>query len=342
MKVAFIIYSNAVVSGKSNGVRSQAIKWKRILESKSSYNVDLIDNWGVYNWKDYKAIHIFGYDLSLLSFVSSIYKYNKNIYLSPIIDSTKPYWQYKLASFNGFKKFRLLSVNFVLKESMKYIKGVCSRSEHESGYFSNSLNISQTKIFQIPLSFGIDLPKNLEQILQNKEEFCLHVSSLYQDRKNVKKLINSAKKYGFNLKLVGNTGNLEQTQMIKGWIDGVQNIELLGYVSYKELIELYKKAKVFALPSTCEGVGIVALDAAIFGCNILMTNIPGPKEYYLKTNTLKIVNPLNVREIGDGISTLLKKNNTKELHNHIVKNYSSIKLLENLIKMYNTDGENFK
>ena len=82
MKIAFVIYSSAVISGKSNGIRSQAITWKKILEKNSDCKVDLVSNWEVYNWSEYKAIHIFGYDVSLLNFVSSLHKYNKNIYIS--------------------------------------------------------------------------------------------------------------------------------------------------------------------------------------------------------------------------------------------------------------------
>ena len=43
------------------------------------------------------------------------------------------------------------------------------------------------------------------------------------------------------------------------------NIEILGFVSDDELISLYNRAKVFALPSINEGVGLVALEAAVHG-----------------------------------------------------------------------------
>ena len=335
MKIAFIIYSGAVISGKSNGVRSQALTWKKILEEHTNCTVDLVSHWEVYKWSEYNAIHIFGYDTSLLGFVSSLHNFNKNIFLSPIIDSTQPYWKYSLASLNGFNKLRLLSINYVLKKSMKYIKGVCVRSEHESGYFSKSLKVPQNKIYNIPLSYGIKPPsEGVKEFLSKKEDFCLHISSLYQDRKNVKRLIEAAIKYKFNLKLVGSTGNTEQTKKVKSWIKNAPNIELLGFVEYEVLIDLYKKAKVFALPSTCEGVGIVALDAAVYGCNIAITNIPGPKEYYLDFNTVKIINPLDIDEIGCAIVSLLNTNNDEKLYNHIVEQYTAQQVSLNLLKMY--------
>jgi glycosyltransferase involved in cell wall biosynthesis len=84
-----------------------------------------------------------------------------------------------------------------------------------------------------------------------------------QPRKNVPRLIEAAKKYQFNLKLVGNKGNAESEKRIRALIGDSQNIEILGFISDEELSLLYDKAKVFALPSINEGVGLVALEAAM-------------------------------------------------------------------------------
>ena len=334
MKIAYIINSNTVISGKSNGIRSQALIWKEALEKEDNISVVLISNWGSYNWKSFDAIHIFGYDSSILNFVSSLYLKNKNIFLSPIIDSTKPYWQYKLASYNGLTKFRLLSSNYALKSVMKYIKGICVRTDHELGYFTKSLNVDARRIFKVTLSFSLPKPKKIDSFIENKEVYCLHVSSLYQDRKNVKALIDAAKKYEFNLKLVGSTGNKNEESKLLSWIGDTKNIELLGFVEYEELIDLYKKAKVFALPSKCEGVGIVALDAALYGCNIVLTNIAGPKEYYPNTSTLIAVNPNNLDQIGEGVDNMLTMKNTTELSDYILNNYSLDNSKLQLIHMY--------
>ena len=108
-------------------------------------------------------------------------------------------------------------------------------------------------------------------------------------------------------------------------------------MKYKVLLELYKKAKVFALPSTCEGVGIVALDAAIYGCNILLTDIPGPKEYYPEVNSFITVCPTNIDDIGNGVIKLLNTDNNKSLYNLISDNFSSDRVSLCLINMYSND-----
>lgn len=334
-KIAYILYQFGVLSGRSNGVRSQALSCSNILNTFGNECV-LINGWEHYDWKTFDAIHIYGYDIAIHTFVKMLHKKNSNIYISPIIDSTKPYDMYKWATFNGFEKLRLYSNNYALRQALQLVKGVCARSEHEAKYFNKSFGIDNKKIFTIPLSYSIQAPENIDDVLKSKEDFCFHLSSLYQERKNVIRLVEAAKKYGFKLVLGGSKGNDNDFFKIKQAIGNAKNINVLGYVSDDELINIYSKAKVFALPSTNEGVGIVALDAAVYGCNIAMTNISGPKEYYPNCETVEIVNPYDIDDIGQKIVKLLKVDNTDVIYNHMISKYSEVKTYENLTNIYKT------
>ena len=163
---------------------------------------------------------------------------------------------------------------------------------------------------------------------------CLHISSIYQPRKNVIRLVDAAKKYGFNLILAGNTGSDEQFRPIKDAIGNASNIEVLGFVSEKEKLELYQKAKVFALPSIQEGVGIVALDAAVLGCEIAITDIGGPKEYYY--GKCAEVAPYDVDSIGQGITSLLngEKQYQPSLSKELIAKYSPGAMANKLVNVY--------
>lgn len=333
-RIAYIIYQNAIISGKSNGVRSQALTWCNMLNSFGMECV-LINNWEDYEWNSFSAIHIFGYDTAIYSFVSALSKKNPNLFLSPIIDSNQSFFNYKLATFNGFDTLRLLSVNFALRKALPFLKAVCVRTEHEGKYFTKSFGLNEANVFKVPLSYGLQKPDDLETILHQKEIFCLHISSLYQDRKNVKRLVEAAKKYNFKLVLAGSKGNIADFKPIANAIGNAANITVLGYLSKEDLIELYSKAKVFALPSTNEGVGIVALDAALYGCNIAITNIEGPKEYYPNMETFALFDPYNVDDIGKKIETLLETKNNGNLSAFIANNYSSEQVFKQLLKMYN-------
>jgi glycosyltransferase involved in cell wall biosynthesis len=166
---------------------------------------------------------------------------------------------------------------------------------------------------------------------ENKEPFCLHMSLLTDERKNVKRLIEAAKKYQFKLVLGGKLHNEKQLQLLNSWIDNTPNIEYKGFLSNEQLIDLYKRARVFALPSTNEGVGIVGLEAASLGCDIVLTSLGGPKEYY--NNLAEIVNPFDVDEIGKAVVKYLQGHtNQPMLGEYVRKQYS----LKNISKQLET------
>lgn len=57
------------------------------------------------------------------------------------------------------------------------------------------------------------------------------------------------------------------------------------------------------MPSLNEGVGLVALEAAAYGCEIVITSLGGPKEYY--GDLAEVVNPYSIDEIGSAVSRLM-------------------------------------
>ena len=108
----------------------------------------------------------------------------------------------------------------------------------------------------------------------------------------------------------------------------------MGFVSDKELSLLYNRAKVFALPSINEGVGLVALEAAMHGCNIVITNLGGPKEYYPK-DMAQTVNPYDIDDIGQAIIKALADNNSQpKLREHIKNTYNVSSCTDLLIDNY--------
>lgn len=321
MKIAYILYPNVIVSNRSNGIRSQAETWADTLRSLG-HEIDYVSEWGNYDWKSYDAIHLFG-DGYWWRFVRFLVKLNPNIYLSPIVD---PAPNKKLKTILKAKtKSIIKGLLFINKESpmqrdIKFFKKIFVRSRFEMEYMMKTYSIPEDKFVLVPLSYSTSC-QSYEKV--SKENFCLHISSIYQDRKNVIRLIEAAKKYGFKLILAGNKGTPQQYAPIENTIGQNKNIEVLGFISEEEKLDLYKRAKVFALPSIQEGVGIVALDAAFYGCEIAITNIPGPKEYY--SGRCVEVDPFDIDSIGKGIVQLLKEKARyqPELEEYIKGKYSS-------------------
>lgn len=323
------MYPGACYMGAGDGSKMQAEIWAKELERKG-HTVDRINPWEHYDWKNYDVVHVFGFGLwnyDIIHWGSGI---NQNFVFSPIIDTNTPMWKYKLATHFGCKKLRLFSQNYALRQLKQDIKLFFARTEYEADYLRQGYGISEDKIAIIPLSYReINYNPSIE-----KEPFCLFTGTMTQPRKNVPRLIEAAKKYGFNLKLVGNKGNAESEAKLRAQIGDANNIEILGFVSDEELNLLYNRAKVFALPSINEGVGLAALEAAICGCNIVITNLGGPKEYYEKESA-ELVNPYDVDDIGKAILRALENHHAQpQLRNTLINKYNVSTCVDKLVAYY--------
>jgi len=332
MKIAFILSNGALVP--SNGVVSQSRTWKIGLENLG-HEVILIDMWQKNDWASFDAIHFYGFSIYMRDFILGVYKINSNIIVSPILDPNYSIRRLKLYSYFGIKKLNLTNPYHGLRSIKSKVKAILVRSNFEKEYLVKGFGFKREVCEVVPLSFN--LPTHEKSI--KKESFCLHISLLTDDRKNVKRLIQAAIKYKFKLILGGKLRNEQEVRLLNSWIGDNKNIEYRGYLSNEEMIRLYSHAKVFALPSTIEGVGIVALEAASMNCDIVITKLGGPKEYY--NGMAKFVNPYSIDQIGKGIRHFLDGNSCQpELGNHIRLNYSLQSVSERLVAAYRSVNNN--
>lgn len=329
MNIAYIMYPGACYMGAGDGSKMQAEIWIKELERKG-HHVERINPWGHYDWKKFDIIHVFGFGLWNYDMIHWGCGLNPNFVFSPIIDTNTPMWKYQLATHFGYEKLRLYSQNYVLRKLKDDIKLFFARTKYEANYLHKGYGISNDNIAIVPLSYRETIHKNE----LNKEQFCLFVGTMTQPRKNVPRLIEAAKKYQFNLKLVGNKGNAESEKRLRSLIGNSKNIELIGFVSDEELSSLYDRAKVFALPSINEGVGLVALEAAMHECNIVITNIGGPKEYYPK-GMAQTINPYDIDDIGQSILKALNDQTSQpKLQKYVQTNYNVSVCTDLLIDKY--------
>ncbi len=327
MYIAYVINVALCVSAY-NGIRIQAETWAQELEHQG-HKVVRVNPWEKQDWDKYDLVHVIGADRAIDGLISSIFKKCKKICFSPIIDTIEPVLKYKIASYMGCKKLRLYSVNYAIRQASQYIDRWFVRSHYELMYVNKAYSIPLDKISIVPLSPRIPAIDYYPE----KEDFCLHVSILSDVRKNVYRLVEAAIKYKFNLVLAGSISSEKDFVSIKQLIETHDNVKYLGRVSDQELYELYSRAKVFALPSISEGVGMVAVEAASYGCDIVVTEFGGPKEYY--GSNAFIVNPYNVDDIGLSIVNALRTSQFQpELMNTIKEKYGLSHCVALLIDEY--------
>ena len=78
---------------------------------------------------------------------------------------------------------------------------------------------------------------------------------------------------GYVLKLVGGIDrNVFKHNSLVEMIDAADDIEMTGYVSDEQLLELYGTATAFVFPSLFEGFGLPPLEAMACGCPVIASN----------------------------------------------------------------------
>lgn len=337
MKIAYLLRPHCVIE-RTNGIKSQALTWAESLRALG-HEVDLIDFWKEYDWPAYDAIHFFGPDPWANTLRAHLCQRNPRLVYSPIADPS-PYheslgqrWQKHLSDLTR-GKYR--SNLYEIRREFQHYKRVLVRTDHEGDMLRRLYDVEPQRIVKVPLSFSHALQTNLAR--EEREPFVLHISLFTQPRKNVARLVDAAKKYGFRLVIAGNPGTADGLHDMMSRIDGAENISVLGFISEERKQELYSRARVFALPSISEGVGIVAVDAAAMGCDIVVTSIGGPKEYYITpdgTTLAEVVDPYDVDAIGQACVRLLKgKTFRPQLREHVLREYSPEAIARRLADVY--------
>jgi len=330
MKIGFMM--GPTLTGKQNGIVSQALTWREEM-IKQGHSVYLLTPWETVDWASFDVIHSFGISAHLDILKKIKEKGAKSIAISPIFDSERPAWVMKLLSYTNFPYINCKTVWSAFRDSLACADMIFVRSEYEKIRLEKIFNLDLSKTYKIPLS-----PRFLpdEAIISSKrEKFCLHVSILSSPNKNVITLIEAAKKYGFDLRLAGHINSVSFEKYINQQVELNPNISYLGVLNDEHLRECFNTAKVFALPSILEGVGLVALEAASLGCDIVITNRGGPKEYY--GQSAKVINPLDVDEVGESVMHFLNGNTYQpELSRKISDENRLSTLIEQMISIYST------
>jgi len=315
MNIAIIQSAEAVA--KNGGVRVQGVMWGAGLKGLG-HHVDLINFWENHEWNDYDAIIVLAVGQMFPAIVNHLNKCHVNIVIAPILDPTVSIKRFKfMYKYWNFRFLRLYTQEYFRHRGMNLGNWYLARSVFEKTYISEVFNIPKDRISVVPLSFRTE-PINY---FPDKMNFCFHASRLYDRGKNVERLILAAKKYNFRLVLAGFLHGDVEKKWLCNLIDGAPNIEYVGVLTDSELIEFYKKAKVFALPSFVEGVGMVALEAASYGCEIVLTKLGAPKEYY--DGQAVLVDPKSIDEIGESIVKCLSDGYAQpKLQKFVLEKYS--------------------
>jgi len=182
----------------------------------------------------------------------------------------------------------------------------------------------------------LGIPEQLTQVIPpgiryeeyrtaTKENFVLFVGRLAK-QKGLDYLIQAAKELpDIEFKVAGTGEEEERIKLCKP-----KNVELLGYVSHEQLLDLYARAPIFCLPSIAETFGLVIIEAMASSCAIVSTV---PLDYEGRKIDIRNVEQLKeaIRFLFDNRNVCLKMGETNR---NKAKDYSWDNFVDSLVKVY--------
>ena len=186
--------------------------------------------------------------------------------------------------------------------------------------FLASLGMKRDRIRIIPNGIDISAFENSHTIdtttlresfgLSNK--FVLLYVGEITYRKGIKQLIgamseirNHISDQDIALLIVGSGPESESMQGLVKKMNLEKYISFRGRVPFSELVEYYRIANAFILPSLSEGMPTAILEALFFNVPVITSDIPALRESF--SDLALFVNPKNEREIAEQVLKLVKQ-----------------------------------
>ena len=307
------------VSVVSGGLRRQMLETASALE-RLGYKIHFLSPEQEISKLNVDLIHFFGAHPEHYATLNLLQSSEIPTVLSPVFFSRR-----SGDSLSALIRFQdLLSQTPLLSLSeLQMRKKACELASHllpntknEAQLISRAFQISTSKMTVVPngahTSRFLNSTPELFHSKYPYRDFILYVGDLTAERKNVHWLILSYQRLKHKyptappLVLAGSLGDSRYAEKIKSELSKSDSIHWIGEISHEDplLSSLYKAASVFVLPSYFETPGIAALEAALAGCEIVITRHGGTTEYF--ENFATYIEPKSIVSIENGLSSALK------------------------------------
>ncbi|WP_165929506.1 glycosyltransferase family 4 protein [Pseudocnuella soli] len=166
---------------------------------------------------------------------------------------------------------------------------------------------------------GIDEELFAEPLRKTNRQGVICVARI-EGRKNQLNLIQAMNGLDIELVIVGRPSPNHQLYYNECRSIAGANVKFLDHMPQAELRQLYAAAKVHILPSWFETTGLSSLEAAIMGCNIVVTRKGDTEEYF--GNLAVYCEPDNIESIKGAIMEAYNKPNSELTRLRIAKHFT--------------------
>lgn len=167
-----------------------------------------------------------------------------------------------------------------IKENIKMLDMIFAPSAEHASIAKEIFNLDESKIKIIGIGYN-------DKVFYNKNVKRDNNSIIYvgkvANKKGVLSLVKALNLLGddkITLAIVGGAGDkLEYDTILAESKKSKSHIRFLGAKNQFELADLYNEHGIFILPSFSEGIPIVPLEALACGCKVIISDLPGVKDF---------------------------------------------------------------
>ncbi|QJW56699.1 Glycogen synthase [Serratia plymuthica] len=207
------------------------------------------------------------------------------------------------------RKFRLL-YSFLIPVMLKNSKKVITVSEFSRDEINDVYRCPKEKIAIVYNAVSGDFSKNG---IEKKSNYLLAVSSPNY-HKNFHGMLEAFstlnKDSGISLKIIGKSATTFAAQDFSKLISDSDEIQFMGRVDDKQLIELYQNALAFVFPSFYEGFGIPPLEAQACGCPVIAAKAASMPE--VLADSVVYFDPNNVSDIATAMKRIIAEQQLRD------------------------------
>ena len=213
--------------------------------------------------------------------------FNKIITIHDLAFLENPSW---------FSKTYVLIYKLLTPLSVKTSKRILTVSYFSKQEIINKLGVKEDSISVIYNAVNISQEEQGDILKKVPGKYVLAVSSI-DPRKNYARLTQALSLLpNCNLVVVGGVSHIFNHVKMS---QSLNNVYSLGRVTDEELTTLYKNATAFIYPSLYEGFGIPPIEAMVYGCPVVVSDISVLHE--VCGDAALYVDPYNINEIAKAI-----------------------------------------
>lgn len=340
MKVLFHAY-NTCCQNTSGGVQVRIRKIKKLLEEKGIQ----VDYFCPFDTKviDYDVLHVFSLNEESLGLVKTAKNLGLKVVISTIVNTT-PFRAKSIRNSLAFPRimqhFGLLLTEYDRYQILKYCDYLFVESKTEADFISKYYKINMSKIRIVPN--GVDEPrpadKSIFKTIGKECNYVLQVGRV-DANKNLLRTIKAVRGASYDLVVIGGKSTWGTNSYYDNCVYEAnisENVHMLGWLDRESslLASAFQNAQVVILPSLSETFGLVAVEAAMYGANVCLSNNLPILDFnvFKKDFTFNPTDISDMRRVLDYAMSTPKSQDVKDLARTI---FSWDTIIREHIKTYN-------